>query len=447
MAGKYRMTINGFTCHNETWDDPWQKDGKRDELFFAVNTKIVGRDGTVKRQLSSESDVMGDTNGQPGRIQAGSASDRGGIRTGDRFPDKDRPWEHGDALDGHRYPPYVIWEGDLSDGGDVVLLTPTLWEFDPGGSVIEGWVAWQVETDKTFGQRAKDIVSGKWPITASVFDAVSLGIQTFGSLFGQWGPLGSQGSRPIGLQPDPADPKGVLFNPTIVALSAETAEHLANANDQGLGRGILELVFKDHKDLGGDYSVYLQIETLTQQAPAPAVGAVGDPFAYSTPFDDTARVIAREDNGSILELFYLTGAGWRSANLSALSGAPAALGDPHAYVVPDDQAARLVYRGVDGHVHGLDYQARRGWAHAGLSARVGAPAATSNPFGYLTPFDGLSRVVYRDGNGHMHELYAQSGQSWGYADLSAVTGAPPAAGDPVAYITPSDGFARVVYRD
>ena len=261
MAGKYRMTINGFTCHHETWDDLWQAYGKRDEVRFVVNTKIIGRDGTVKRQLSSESDVMGDTNNQPGRVQAGSASDRGGIRTGDRFPDKDKPWERNGALDGHRHPAYVIWQGDLAEDGDIVIVTPTLQEVDEA-SVLEGWGAWQVATDKAYGQRAKEIVSGVWPITGAVFDAVSLGIQTFGSLFGQWGPLGHEATRPIGLQRDPADPNGVLFNPTIIALSSETAEHLVNANDQGLGAGITEIVFRDDPQLQGDYSVYVQFEQI-----------------------------------------------------------------------------------------------------------------------------------------------------------------------------------------
>src|SRR3954464_12790130 len=128
MTDKYRATINGFTCHNETWDDPWQKDGKRDEVYFSVHTKIVGRDGTVKRQLSSESDVMGDTNHQPGRVQAGSASNRGGIRPVGGFPGKDKPWERNGALDGQRHPPYIVWQGELADDGDIVMVTPTLEE-------------------------------------------------------------------------------------------------------------------------------------------------------------------------------------------------------------------------------------------------------------------------------------------------------------------------------
>jgi hypothetical protein len=259
MADKYRATINGFTCNSETWDDALELDGKHDEVKFVVNTKIIGRDGTVKRQLSSESTVMGDTNNQPGRVQAGSASARGGIRTGDRFPDTDNPWEHNGSLHGQRYPPYEIWGGELADNGDIIMVTPTLQEVDVA-SVLEGWAAYLVATDKAYGQRAKDIVSGVWPVAAPVFDAVSLGIQTFGSLFGQWGPIGHAATRPIGLQRDPADPNGILFNPTIIALSSETAEHLATANDQGLGPGITEIVFRDDSQLRGDYSVYVQIE-------------------------------------------------------------------------------------------------------------------------------------------------------------------------------------------
>ena len=182
MSDSYRATINGFWCHHETWDDIWETDGKRDGVFFAVNTKVIGRNGTVKRDLNSESELMGDTWRLPGRIQAGSASDRGGIKTGDRFPDTPTPWVRGGALDGRRYPPYVIWEGELKDDGDMVMLTPSLWEQDSisVGSFLEGWIEWHVQIDDKYGQRAKEIFSKIWPVTAPVFDAVSLGIQTLG---------------------------------------------------------------------------------------------------------------------------------------------------------------------------------------------------------------------------------------------------------------------------
>jgi hypothetical protein len=185
-TASYRMTINGFRCHNETWDDPFEADGKRDEVFLHVNTKRVAPNGTIKRNLDSQSETMGDTLRQPGRVQAGSGSDRGGIRTNDSFPATATPWLRTQPLDGHRYPPYVIWEGDFA-AEDIVMLTPTIWEYDPAESFVENWIKWHVETDDKFGQRAKDIFTKICPTTAPIFDAVSLGIQTAG-----------QGARPVG---------------------------------------------------------------------------------------------------------------------------------------------------------------------------------------------------------------------------------------------------------
>ena len=40
---RYRASINGFWCHNETWDDAFNWDGKHDEVFLDVNTKVARR--------------------------------------------------------------------------------------------------------------------------------------------------------------------------------------------------------------------------------------------------------------------------------------------------------------------------------------------------------------------------------------------------------------------
>jgi hypothetical protein len=100
---------------------------------------------------------MGDTWRLPNRIQAGSASDRGGIITGDKFPPVDRPWLRTGGLNDLRFPPYTIWEGELRDGQDMVMLTPTIWEWDPGAGFWDGWLAWQVGVDDQYGKRAKEI--------------------------------------------------------------------------------------------------------------------------------------------------------------------------------------------------------------------------------------------------------------------------------------------------
>jgi hypothetical protein len=259
---RYRMTINGFWCHNETWDDALNWDGKHDEVFLAVNTKTVSPDGTVQHNLDSEGELMGDTWNLPNRIQAGSASDRGGIVSGDKFPPGPKPWERSAALNSGRYPPYVIWEDDLEPGQDMVIVTPTIWEWDPGVGFWDGWLAWQVQTDKEYGQRAKDIFGKIWPVSKPVFDAVSLGIQTVGTLAGLWSPLGKSQRRPIGIQRNPDDPDGFVFNPASIALNTETADYLVAGNRQGLGSGIVELSYQDDPYLRGVYSLFVQVERL-----------------------------------------------------------------------------------------------------------------------------------------------------------------------------------------
>jgi len=261
-ASKYRAAINGFRCHNETWDDPLNWDGKHDEVFLDVNVKVVDNNGTVHQNFSSLSDTMGDTWGQPNRIQAGSASDRGGIITNDTFPSGD-PVHRTGSLNSRRFPPYVIWEGELEPGRDMVMLSPTIWEWDPGAGFWDGWLDWQVKTDDRYGKRAKEIFGKIWPVAAPVFDAVSLGIQTAGTLAGIWSPLGKTQRRPVGINRDPNDPDGILFNPHTIALNTETADFLIRTNMQGHGNGIVEIPYADDPYLRGVYSIYVQIEKLT----------------------------------------------------------------------------------------------------------------------------------------------------------------------------------------
>jgi hypothetical protein len=67
-----------------------------------------------------------------------------------------------------------------------------------------------------------------------------------------------------------------------------------------------------------------------------------------------------------------------------------------------------------------------------------------DPFAYITA-DGVPRVVYRGLDFHIHELRLEG--SWIQADLTAISNAPalPAAGDPFAYFTRDDNVPRIVY--
>ncbi|GGW96135.1 hypothetical protein GCM10010297_17510 [Streptomyces malachitofuscus] len=272
-AGTYRVAINGFTCVSETWDDALNWDGQHDEVYFRTLTKVVSKDGSVVATSDDSSMTMGDVRGWAGRLQVGSASDwlgsrTGGIVSGNSFPTRTPHVRHGDLrvkeeTDPRRYPPYKIWEGELRDGDDtLVFLTPTLWEWDPGQGAIDGWITWQKNVDTQFGARAKDIFGGIWPVARPVFDAVSLGIQTFATLAGLWSPFGRSMQRPIGLQRDPNQPDGALFNPTVLALTYATAEYLVSHDISGLGNGIIAIRCEDDPSLRGHYVFYVQVDKL-----------------------------------------------------------------------------------------------------------------------------------------------------------------------------------------
>lgn len=79
---KFQIVICGWKCVKETIDHILQVDGKGDEVWGAVRFQEPSdANSTVVRTKT-----MGDVNNKPGRVQAGSRSSKGGIKTGDQFP-------------------------------------------------------------------------------------------------------------------------------------------------------------------------------------------------------------------------------------------------------------------------------------------------------------------------------------------------------------------------
>jgi hypothetical protein len=274
---RYRVKINGFRVVQETYDDRLERDGKRDEVMFSVVTTVTDGDGRIVGVPSERTTpIMGDTWRLDNRVQAGSASDRGGLKTGDQFPTTVTPWLPPIPTSAARdYPPYVIWEGDLPDDGSrSVLIAPTLLEYDYGTDFWTQALDVFKQIDDTFGQKAKAAFSTLFPVAAPVFDAVSVGIQTAAALprF-----LGDPGIRPIGMQPAPEDPSKYIYPPLLLGLNGKTAAEIA-ATDYNFGRpGIFAHGYKDAAGLGGGwYEVYFQVEDLS--APLPAWKHVGSAF-------------------------------------------------------------------------------------------------------------------------------------------------------------------------
>jgi hypothetical protein len=194
-------------------------------------------------------------------------------------------------------------------------------------------------------------------------------------------------------------------------------------------------------------------EDLTASSGAPT--AAGNPSGYRRP-DGVDSVFYRGSDNHIYEIYqvydslyhyYPTPPGF--GNLTSLTGAPKADGDPSAYT-RSDGIFSVVYRGqtsrtLDGHVYELYLDG--GWSVGDLTALTGAPGATGNPSGYQRS-DSVDSVVYRGTNGHIYELYLKRvgrEKSWRFGDLTEQTGAPTASGSPVGYVR-SDGINSVVYR-
>jgi hypothetical protein len=265
---RYRIKINGFRVVQETADDILERDGKRDEVMISVITTVTDGDGRVVGIPSERTTpIMGDTWRLANRVQAGSASDRGGLKTSDRFPTQDTPWVPAVPVSpGRDYPPYVIWEGELpEDGTRNVLLAPTLLEWDEGTDfwTLASGVLKQV--DDTFGKKAKDAFGAVFPVAKPVFDMVSVGIQTAAALprF-----LGTPGTRPIGMTPAPDDPSKYIYPPQLIGLNAKTAAEVVTS-DYGFGKaGVFSHAYKDAAGLGGGwYELYFQVEDVSTAPP------------------------------------------------------------------------------------------------------------------------------------------------------------------------------------
>lgn len=255
VSGRYRVTINGFEVRHETWDHAFEVDGKRDEVYIAVDVTLADKQKGLSLANYTSTEIYGDINGYPMRIKAGSASNKGGIRTGDKIPGR-RPWERRGTPQPDRLPMHV-WEGELVKGQNVVMLIPTIWEYDGGKDVFDEWVSWAKKTANTL-KNSETLAKLIGKEGVAVIDLTELGLGIALSLQRD-GILGQAQDRPIGVKP-----KGnsYVFAPKAVVLNYETAEFALRKNVGGKGPGIIAIPYRDDPKLAGDYILYLQIERI-----------------------------------------------------------------------------------------------------------------------------------------------------------------------------------------
>lgn len=280
--GRFRVVLNGFTVNRETWDEMHERDGKRDEVFFIATAHVFRpkqsfdrRPEVVSESGVLQSRVMGDINRsdwRTTRVQAGKASDLGGVQTGDNFPGN-APWARSSEPQGDRLP-MLLWEGDLFEGGNTVVVIPTIWEWD-------GDPHFQPHISRLFSTLALDLIDPV--LTVLPGEDRAGGSTTFRNVISTLSALncydsarliaenmvvgihlnrsaiGNPRDRPIGMYL--IDRGDLCFRPLSLRLNYAYALEIAGTNF-GRGVGVVMLRYRDAEELKGDYTLYVQVERL-----------------------------------------------------------------------------------------------------------------------------------------------------------------------------------------
>ena len=225
-SGGYRVLLTGVKSQRETRDDPFDFDGKRDEIYAAAYwVALPYRRDKPLAYAQVQTRIYGDVNQATYRIQAGSGSPMGGIMSGDAIPAGFQPVPQ---PGGPAYPdrfPLLVWQGTLEDTGQLVVVNPTIWESDRNNTGnLPGWSSWW--SSPNGGAILRDVAyanQGLAPITP-----VWLGYRDESGFPFQPGMNPGQGmDRPIGINPLSltfvSQPNGNSLAPLGLVLTREKA--------------------------------------------------------------------------------------------------------------------------------------------------------------------------------------------------------------------------------
>jgi hypothetical protein len=264
VNGRFRVTLQGFTVDHQTRDDALERDGVGDEVFLVHPAAfLVDSSGNqLRRSLGSFGPVFGQLNSsRPGSIQAGGATATGGLVSGDSYPGG-APWIGGGLTPtvGDAFP-HVFYEGVIYSGLTVLVVFPSLWEWDAGADSLLA-----VYQD-TFAspQLSQNLVGylRNAPYTSDLSNyirpASEIGVPARVSIGDGPLGLGEVNSRPIGM----VWSRGrYLFDSRAVVLTYEMADRFAQNDLFGKGNGVVEVRYADDHRLEGRYTLYLKVERL-----------------------------------------------------------------------------------------------------------------------------------------------------------------------------------------
>jgi hypothetical protein len=256
--GRFRVTLNGFTCNRQASDNPLAQDGADDEVFlftkvFSVEKRLDSNDVTFSLTGRIRTEAIGDTSSTrfPGRVRGGSSrrlGANGGFRAGDSFPES--PEKH--TTNPQRYTlPQLIWEGDLIRRQNAVVIIPTIWEWDGVSNLFDAWEHADAGQVYTVGglisnSNSTDQSNAKLSIRGEVTGQLSMRTVSLPA------------DRPIGMFQDSFT---YHFRPEVFILTYDEALRMVQLS-QSKGGEAFPFTYEDAAGLGGRYTLYLQVEHL-----------------------------------------------------------------------------------------------------------------------------------------------------------------------------------------
>ena len=265
LRGRYRVVLAGGRVNNSTFDNTFNLDGVRDEIFFTTDVQMVDKTGGTVLPFSTLSDrtkIYGDKGRDPEqRVKAGTAWVNGGLRAGDHFP-AEGPFNQKLAFV-DRQLPLRLWEGELVQGQNAVIITPMIWEYD--GTAIADLTAQRTNFARDFKTKLADsqtvdkLVAGTGGgIAGMIIDAAPLAPTLSAKIISIFG---RDGDRPIGAT---VEGDKVVYKPQPIVLNYDRIEQFLESGVQvgNIPKGYYPLAFREpmsHK-LEGDYTLYIHIQ-------------------------------------------------------------------------------------------------------------------------------------------------------------------------------------------
>jgi hypothetical protein len=212
-----------------------------------------------------QSPVHGEAGGNPPYVVSGSWGGNGGIQTGDVVQLR------GPATSSGGYPACTIWEGQLQDGIDFLILRPVVWEYDGAGGP---WFA--PYSQRVASESAATIFQVPEAAATVNQPGISVGHIPQFRQSGRWTPDGED--HPIGCVLAPVsgtfagDPP-LTFVDRFVLLTREKLEPVLEA---GGGTATVDLRFTgDGREWIADCTLRLKFERATPPSPASSSSSQG----------------------------------------------------------------------------------------------------------------------------------------------------------------------------